>query len=174
MFINIILGFYCSILSYCYSVTHVFVKKMYKKPKYIPRTSIPMVVRSRLQDRLLGDAPTFVHCYICVMTKIKCRFCLWHFQDVTWVGSAVRASEDHATFWWLKHTFFFLCMLVSDGPAQVVLSVRRRGENNFKLIHRHLAELPGCFWHLCRWQTLKYQLFSPRWEVEKMKLQSPE
>lgn len=94
MFINIILGFYCSILSfYCYSMTYTFLKKMYKKPEYILCTSILIVVSYRLQDCLLGDVSTFVHCQ---------NVTLWHFPNVTWRGSTVHASKDYTIFWWIK------------------------------------------------------------------------
>lgn len=59
---------------------------------------------------------------------------------------------DHTVFWWKK--WKVLC--ASKGCPDQVVSQRKR-ENDFKLNQRHLAEILGCFWHLCRWRTLKYR-----------------
>lgn len=148
---------------------------MYKKPQYVLRTSIPIVVRSRLQVVSLETLPPLSTVRMLYMCHDKNKV---SFLSATLSGRHVRRicctclARSRNLLMIETH---FICVCVDErwpGPGRPVS--QKKGENNFKLIHRHLAELLRCFWHLCRWQTLKYQLFSPRWEVGKMKLQSPE
>lgn len=97
--------------------------------------------------------------YVCIMTNVTVSFqkptiYSWQFQNVT----TRRTNIDTASiFWWIKSTFLVCVSEWCPGPGRLI--GRKNWKTNFKWIYRHLAELRACFWHLCRWQTLKYQFF---------------